>query len=244
MVDVTLAGAFLAGLISFISPCVLPIVPSYLCFLAGVTSEQFTTGTLTFAQRAHIVYSAIAFVLGFSVVFIALGAAATQVGQFVSAYFDILSIIAGVIIIIFGLHFLGVWRIMLLYREVRAQVDARPASLLGAFVVGLAFAFGWTPCAGPILAAILFTAGAQETTGAGALLLGAYAAGIGVPFIIAGVFAGAFLGFLRGMRGYMGTIEKVMGVMLVVTGVLFMTGQMPRIAAWLLQEFPQLQSFG
>jgi cytochrome c-type biogenesis protein len=239
--DVTYLGAVLAGLISFVSPCVLPIVPPYLCFLAGVSLEELTdAGEAAPGSRRRIVLSALAFAAGFATVFVALGASATAVGQLLSENFDWMTWIAGGLIIVMGLHFLGVIRIPLLYRQARVEVERRPGTPLGAYVVGLAFAFGWTPCVGPVLAAILFTAGAQETSGQGALLLLAYSLGIGTPFVLAALFAGPFMRLMRRFRRHMGLVEKAMGAMLVATGVLFMTGGMSTIAYWMIDYVPTL----
>ncbi|MEP0234256.1 cytochrome c biogenesis protein CcdA [Roseibium sp.] len=244
MLDVSIGAAFLAGLLSFVSPCVLPIVPPYLCYLAGVSVAELKGETATAATSRRIVLSSVAFVLGFSVVFVALGATASVIGQSIARYFDTLSIIAGIIIIIMGLHFLGLFRIALLFREARVQVERKPPGLLGAFVMGLAFAFGWTPCVGPVLAAILFMAGSTGSTGQGGLLLAAYALGIGIPFILAAAFASQFLGWASRFRKHMGTVEKVMGAFLVLTGLLFVTGQMSTIAFWLLEAFPVFSQIG
>ena len=242
--DVTYWGAFIAGLVSFISPCVLPIVPPYLCFLAGMSMSELSSSSQERGNGARIVGSSIAFVLGFATVFVALGAASSFIGQFVTRYLDTLSVVAGVIIIILGLHFLGVFKIGLLYREARIQVQRKPAGLLGAYVVGLAFAFGWTPCVGPVLAAVLFVAGAEETAWQGALLLLSYALGIGIPFILAAIFVVPFLGFLRRFSRHLGTVEKVMGGLLVATGLLFITGQMQTLSYLLLEWFPALGTVG
>ena len=242
--DVTYWGAFIAGLVSFISPCVLPIVPPYLCFLAGMSMSELSSSSQERGNGARIVGSSIAFVLGFATVFVALGAASSFIGQFVTRYLDTLSVVAGVIIIILGLHFLGVFKIGLLYREARIQVQRKPAGFLGAYVVGLAFAFGWTPCVGPVLAAVLFVAGAEDTALKGAMLLLSYALGIGIPFILAAVFVVPFLGFLRRFAKHLGTVEKVMGGLLVATGLLFITGQMQTLSYLLLEWFPSLGTVG
>jgi cytochrome c-type biogenesis protein len=244
MLDVSLGGALLAGLLSFVSPCVLPIVPPYLAWLAGVSFEELKTDSPGVAQRRRVVLSTFLFVLGFTTVFVALGATASVIGQTIAQYFNILSIIAGVIIIVMGLHFLGVFRIGLLYREARVHVERKPAGLLGAYLIGLAFAFGWTPCAGPVLAAILFVAGSEGTAGRGALLLAVYSIGIGVPFIIAALFASRFLGWAARFRRHMHKVELAMGGLLVATGILFATGQMSTIAYWLLETFPVFQTIG
>jgi len=180
--DISYLAALVAGLLSFLSPCVLPLVPPYLCFLGGVSARQLGGAeTLERAQAWRVVLAAAMFVLGFATVFIALGATATAFGQLVTQHLQWLGYVAGVIIIVLGLHFLGALRIPWLYREARLQVEQRPAGLLAAYVVGLAFAFGWTPCVGPVLAAILFVAASEDTAWHGAGLLAAYAAGIGAP---------------------------------------------------------------
>jgi len=244
VLNVTYPGALLAGLLSFVSPCVLPIVPPYLAYLAGLSFEELRNEGAGAAQRRQIVESAIAFVLGFTTVFVALGATASLIGQTVARYFDTLAIVAGVIIIVMGLHFLGLFRIGFLYREKRLTVKRKPAGLLGAYVMGLAFAFGWTPCVGPILAAILFLAGSGGEALKGAALLATYALGIGVPFIVAALFASRFIGWAARFRHNLPTIEKLMGGLLVLTGVLFMTGQMSAIANWLIQTFPAFSEIG
>jgi cytochrome c-type biogenesis protein len=244
--DVSLAGAFIAGLLSFLSPCVLPLVPPYLCFIGGLTldelaREQQGAGS---ARRRGVFYAALAFVAGFTTVFVALGATASVVGQTVAEYFDVLAKIAGVVIIVLGLHFLGVFRIAALYRDLRFRTDKRPAGLMGAYVVGLAFAFGWTPCVGPVLAAILFMAGAEDSLTRGSVLLGGYAMGIGLPFLAASLAARPFMAFMARFRRAMGIMEKVVGGLLIVTGILFLTGGMADIAYWLLEAFPALGRIG
>ena len=189
-------------------------------------------------QRRIVVINAIAFVLGFATVFVALGATASVIGKTIAQYFDILSVIAGAIIIVMGLHFLGVFRIAMLYREARVQVARKPAGLLGAYVMGLAFAFGWTPCVGPVLAAILFVAGSEGSAVRGAMLLAVYSLGIGLPFIVAALFASRFFGWAAPFKRHMQKIEMAMGGLLVLTGILFMTGQMSAISYWLLETFP------
>ena len=244
MLDVSLGGALLAGLLSFISPCVLPIVPPYLAWLAGVSFDELKAEDPGAAQRRRVLVSALAFVLGFTTVFVALGATASVIGKTIAQYFDVLSVIAGVIIIIMGLHFLGVFRIALLYREARVQVDRKPAGVVGAYVMGLAFAFGWTPCVGPVLAAILFIAGSEGTAARGAMLLAVYSLGIGIPFLLAAFFASRFLNWAARFRQHMHKVEMAMGGLLVVTGILFITGQMSVISYWLLETFPIFQTIG
>ena len=244
MLDVTFTSALLAGLVSFISPCVLPIVPPYLAYLAGVSFSEISAEQPTATTSRRIIGSSILFVLGFTTVFVMLGASASFIGKSVTQYFDVLATIAGIVIIIMGLHFLGLLRIGLLYREARIQIVKKPATIWSAYVIGLAFAFGWTPCVGPVLAAILFVAGTEDTVARGALLLATYSMGIGIPFILAAIFARQFLGWASRFRKHLGTVEKVMGGMLVLTGILFLTGAMPVIAYWFLETFPQFATYG
>ena len=237
--DVGHGGALLAGLASFFSPCVLPIVPAYLCFIAGVSLEELTaTGETPPGARFRIILTALVFALGFATVFVLLGATASTLGQAMSRHFGTLRWIAGALIIVMGLHFLGVIRIPLLFRQARVEVERRPATLGGAYMVGLAFGFGWTPCVGPVLAAILFIAGTEDSAGQGAALLGSYAFGMGAPFVLAAAFAGLFMGVMRRARRHLGTIEKVMGAALVVTGVLFIGNFIPDIADWMIDYVP------
>lgn len=240
--DVSFPAAAVAGLLSFLSPCVLPLVPPYLTFIAGTSIEELEFEGASRARRDTIL-AAISFVLGFSTVFVALGATASAFGQVLRANQLWLSYAAGVVIIAMGLHFLGVLRIGLLYREKRAEVQ-NPVGLFGAYVMGLAFAFGWTPCIGPILAAILAVAGSQETVLLGAALLAVYSLGLGLPFLAAAVAMGRFLGFLTRFKKHLATVEKVVGVLLVLTGIGFLTGGVQDISFWLLQTFPGLAKFG
>lgn len=247
--DVGYAGAFLAGLVSFLSPCVLPLVPPYLCYMAGTSLDQLTgraqaaaSGEAVSAGAARAFAPALFFVLGFSVVFVSLGAGASTLGALMRQHMDTLALLAGVAIMAMGLHFLGVFRIGLLYRE--ARFTAGGAGLAGAFLMGLAFAFGWTPCIGPVLGVILAMAGARETVGEGAAMLGAYSAGLGVPFLLAALFVGPFMSFLGRFRRHIGMVEKAMGVALVATGVLFLTGGMQSFSFWLLETFPALGQLG
>lgn len=238
MLDIGYFAAAAAGLLSFLSPCVLPLVPPYLTWLAGSSIEEISGDKPPPGTTRRAFFRALAFVLGFSAVFIALGASASVIGRALSEHLSLLSRLAGIVIVILGLHFLGLLRIPLLYREARFGLGTQPAGLLGAFLMGLAFAFGWTPCVGPVLASILLIAGAEDSVGQGAGLLAAYAAGIGIPFLLAAVFVRPFLGFLARFRRHLGAIEKVIGALLVVTGVLIFTGSMAEIAGWLLETFP------
>lgn len=244
MLDVSVGGAFLAGLLSFVSPCVLPIVPPYLAWLAGVSFDRLRDTEPQAADRRRIILAAIFFVAGFSTVFMALGATASMIGKTIAQYFNILSIAAGIVIIVMGLHFLKVFQIGLLYREARVQVTDKPAGLAGAYIIGLAFAFGWTPCVGPVLAAILFLASSEGSAAHGSQLLGAYSLGIGLPFVASAVFASRFLGWTARFRRHMRKVEIALGLLLVLTGLLFITGQMATISYWLLETFPIFQTIG
>jgi cytochrome c-type biogenesis protein len=237
--DVTYGGAFITGLISFLLPCVLPLVPFYLAYLAGITMNQFTDdGTLNDGSRRRVILASVFFAAGIITIFVSLGAAATAFGQALRQYSDILDYVAGTLIVILGLHFTGLVKVPLLYREARFEIKDRPSSLLGAYVIGLAFAFGWTPCAGPILAVILMTAAALDTVGQGIMLLLAYGLGMTLPFILAAVFASSFMRFFARFRKHLGRVEKATGVLLILFGVLILTGQINRIAQWLLLTFP------
>ncbi len=241
--DVTVGAAFLAGLLSFLSPCILPLVPPFLCYMAGVSFANLSEGQSS-RQRWHIFLAALCFVAGFSLVFVGLGATASVFGQFIGGHLSMLGSLSGILIIIMGLHFLGVLRIPLLYRSATVELERKPGGLLGAFAMGLAFAFGWTPCAGPVLAAVLLMAGSQDTVDRGAVLLLAYSAGTGVPFLIAAAFTGRFWSALGRLRRHFEAAEKVMGLFLVTTGVVFLTGAMPHISEWLLDWFPSLAAVG
>ena len=243
--DISYAGALGAGILSFLSPCVLPLVPPYLCFLGGVTIDQITDEDNEDEGLTRRVFiTAVFFVLGLATVFIMLGATASALGQMVADYMEVLSTIAGLIIIVLGLHFMGLLRIPLLYREARFNAASKPASLFGAYIIGLAFAFGWTPCVGPILAAILFVAGSDDSVMYGISLLAVYAAGLGIPFLIAALAIRPFMGFMSRFKRHMQTIERVIGALLVVTGILFITGEFSVLAYWILEAFPALGRIG
>src|SRR6266478_4473239 len=241
--DVTIFAALLAGLLSFLSPCVLPLVPPYLVYLAGTSLERFADAETEPRVRWETVGAACLFVAGFTTVFVALGASASAFGSLIRAYADKLAIAAGVIIIIMGLHFLGLTRIALMYREKRMEVP-KPVGLWGAYVMGLAFAFGWTPCIGPILAVILTIAASKATIAKGASLLGVYSAGLGIPFLIAAFMVEQFSSLFSRMKRHLASVERAMGVLMVITGIGFLTGSVSTISVWLLETFPALQNFG
>lgn len=241
--DISVYAAFAAGLISFLSPCVLPLVPPYLVYLTGATIERAKSDEETKASRRAVMLGALVFVLGFSTVFVALGASASYIGGFIRAWSAQFSILAGVVIIIMGLHFLGLTRIGFLMREGRMTAP-KPVGLWGAYVMGLAFAFGWTPCIGPILAAILSVAASEATVTKGAGLLAVYSAGLGIPFLIAAFMVEQFSSVFARMKKHLATVERVMGVLLVLTGIAFLTGGVSWVSIWLLETFPALQNFG
>ena len=241
--DVSLAAALIAGLLSFLSPCVLPLVPPYLVYLAGASLERLADGEPPPRVRRETVIAALLFVCGFSTVFIAFGASASVIGRLVLAYSPQLAIVAGVVIIFMGLHFLGLTRISILMREKRAPMS-KPVGLWGAYVMGLAFAFGWTPCIGPILAAILAVAASRDTVGQGAGLLAVYSAGLGIPFLIAAFAVEPAMAAIARFRGYIEIVEKAMGALLVLTGIAFLTGWVSEAAFWLLEAFPALGRIG
>lgn len=241
--NVTLPAVFGAGALSFLSPCVLPLVPPYLCFLAGTTLDKLTAETAPRAVTGRTLAAAALFVAGFATVFVALGATASAVGGLLLKNAPLLATIAGVAIIVMGLHFLGAFRIPLLMREARVDVE-KPVGLWGAYVMGLAFAFGWTPCIGPVLAAVLAVAASEETVTSGAGLLAVYAAGLGLPFLIAALAMKPFVGFLKRFKTHLGTVEKVMGGLLVLTGIAFLTGWTATASFWLLETFPGLATLG
>ena len=242
---VSVQAALLAGIISFLSPCVLPLVPSYLCFITGATLDELSNGNgASVSQQRRAFLAALMFVLGFSTVFVTLGASASVAGQLLREHLGLLSQIAGVFIILMGLHFLGVFKLAILHREARYHHHAKPVGLLGAYGIGLAFAFGWTPCIGPVLAVILTIAASEQDVARGAGLLAVYSLGLGLPFLLAAAGVGTFLGFLRKFRRHLGTVERVMGGLLVLTGIMFLTGSMQTMAYWFLEQFPWLATIG
>ena len=242
MFDVSLLGAALAGLLSFLSPCILPIVPFYLSYMAGVGMNRIAQGgEIVPAVRRRAVLTACCFAAGVVTIFVGLGATATAFGQLVGEWFDVLRWVAAAIVLAMGLHFLGVVRIPLLYRKFRAEPgQGTTMSLAGAYVIGAAFAFGWTPCVGPVLAAILFTAAGEETVGRGTLLLLVYGLGMTLPFVLAAAFVAPFMRWMRGFRRHLPAVEKAMGVLLVAFAVLIGTNTINWVANWMLQAAPDL----
>jgi len=243
MPHVTIAAALVAGMLSFLSPCVLPLVPPYLVYLTGTSLERFADAEPEPRVRRDTLLAAFLFVLGFSTVFVALGAGASAIGGVLRAYSSELAIAAGIVIVVMGLHFLGLAPIGLLMRQKRLEV-ARPVGLWGAYLMVLAFAFGWTPCIGPILAAILAVAASEETVAKGAGMLAIYSLGLGVPFIAAALAIEPFAAFLARFRAHLGLVEKAMGGLLVLTGIAFLTGAVSQASFWLMEAFPVLGRIG
>lgn len=243
--EITYGAALLGGLVSFLSPCVLPLVPGYLCFVAGASLDELAGSEgPTKAMRAQALTAALAFVLGFSTVFVLLGAGATALTQMIIPYLDTIAKIAGGVIVIFGLHYMGLIRIPLLNREARFNPEGERASLLSAYIIGLAFAFGWTPCVGPILAAILALAGTTSGVQEGMGLLAVYSLGLGVPFLLAALGLGRFMSLMKRLRPHLGKIEKGAGALLVLTGVLIAFGSLGAMSFWLIETFPVLGKLG
>jgi cytochrome c-type biogenesis protein len=238
MLEITYTGAALAGLLSFLSPCILPMVPFYLSYMAGLSVKELRDGgTIAPGAQRRLVVQAVAFALGVTTIFVLLGLGATALGRVFLQWKETLSWVAGGVLILFGLHFLGVLRIGLFYREARLQAEAKPTTLLGAYVMGLAFGFGWTPCVGPALAAILMVASGMGDLWRGGTLLLVYGLSMTLPFVVAALFAGPFLGWVARHRALMGHVEKAMGVMLIVFGLLIATNSVNLIGDWLIRNF-------
>lgn len=245
MFDISFGGAALAGLLSFLSPCILPIVPFYLCYMAGLSMAELRDeqGLAPGAQK-RLVLASIAFALGVTTIFMLLGMGATALGQAFIAYRDILKWIAAAVLFVFGLHFLGLLRIPLLYRQARIETSAAPKSMLGSYVMGLAFGFGWTPCVGPALAAILMIASGMGDIWKGAALLAVYGLAMTLPFVIAALFARPFLNWVARHRSKLVHVEKIMGGMLVLFAILIATDSVAYIAEWMLETFPAFSTIG
>jgi cytochrome c-type biogenesis protein len=246
----SLIAAFTGGALSFLSPCVLPLVPGYLCFAAGLQFSDLAELESKGEARRAILPGALAFVAGFSSVFIALGAGAAAINPFLLAYQDILAQVAGGFIILLGLHMTHIIQLPLLGREARLlssgpqKTGKSAAPLLAAFAMGLAFAFGWTPCIGPILATILALAAARDSLGEGVTLLSVYALGLGIPFILAALGVGRFLAASQRIKQHMVWVERGAGGLLMLTGALIMLGTLQAVASYLLDWFPALSTLG
>lgn len=244
-IEVSYLAAAGAGVVSFLSPCVLPLVPAYLCYIAGATFEELTGNDGTEKiSAARVVVPALAFVFGFGTVFMLLGASASAINQLVFQHLDVIAKVAGGVIVVFGLHLMGVFRIPWLLREARIHAEPKQTGLIGAFVVGMAFAFGWTPCIGPILATILTVAASRDSLGFGVSLLGTYALGLGIPFVLAALAIRPFMGFMARFRRHLRRVEFVTGALLALTGVLIFTGSLSQLGFYLLETFPVLSTLG
>jgi len=233
--------ALAAGVFSFLSPCVLPVVPPYLAYMSGVTLNELTEKGET---RKSALVPAMFFVLGLSTVFILLGFAASAIGTLFLQYQGVLNTAAGLTVMMFGLHFLGIIRFGFLDREARLDAGDQGGSSMGAYVLGLAFAFGWTPCIGPQLGAILSLAASEASLTKGTVLLGVYAAGLGIPFLLAAAFLPRLGGLMAWMKRHMGRIERIMGLLLWTIGLLMLTGGFSAMSFWLLETFPALALVG
>ncbi|TCS64301.1 cytochrome c biogenesis CcdA family protein [Varunaivibrio sulfuroxidans] len=243
--NISYLGAFTAGILSFVSPCVLPLIPAYLCFLGGSTLDELTAKDgINKAVQRKVFLSALFFVLGFSSVFVALGATATTLSAVLAENMGVLSKFGGVVIIIFGLHYMGIFKIGFLNFEKRVHIQNKPSGFFGSYVLGLAFAFGWTPCVGPILATILMVAAGSDSVWFGVRLLAVYAAGIGIPFLLAAFAVKPFMTFMGRFRRHLHKVEIAIGVLLILTGIAIFTGSLADASQWILETFPSLGEQG
>lgn len=240
MDSISFAVAFVAGLLSFLSPCVLPLVPAYLGFISGMSYEDLQDN----APRRAVLVPAAFFVLGFSLIFLLLGASATVIGQLFRQYQDWIARIGGVVIVLFGLHLIGVFRFSALLRERRLHLSSSPKGYVGASLAGMAFGAGWTPCIGPVLGTILTMSAAQGDRANGMALLSSYALGLGVPFIASAFFTHELVGRMRALRSAGRWLQGTAGVLMIVMGVAMITGQLSRFGFWLLDTFPAFGRIG
>jgi len=245
MFDISFGGAALAGILSFLSPCILPMVPFYLCYMAGLSMAELRDdqGLAPGAQR-RLVFSALAFSLGVTTIFVLLGMGATALGQAFIEWRDTLQWVAAAVLFVFGLHFLGVLKISMLYRQARIENSGSPKSVIGSYIMGLAFGFGWTPCVGPALAAILMIASGMGDITRGAMLLFVYGMAMTLPFVIAALFARPFLNWVSRHRNKLQYVEKIMGAMLVLFAILIATNSVAYIAQWMIEYMPWMASIG
>ena len=239
----SMSVAFTAGILSFLSPCVLPIVPPYLAYMSGISMRELTAEGPA-QGRNKAVLPALFFVMGLSTVFLFLGFTASSLGRLFLEYRDEFAIGAGVVVIVLGLHFLGLFRIGFLMREARIDAGDQGGSGFGAYVLGLAFAFGWTPCIGPVLGMILTLSAAEDTVARGTSLMAVYALGLGLPFLLTAIFIGRAMGLMNRLKPYMGLIEKIMGGLLVLVGLALITGAFADFSFWLLETFPMFERLG
>ncbi|MGC8595483.1 MAG: cytochrome c biogenesis CcdA family protein [Candidatus Kryptoniota bacterium] len=239
--NVTVLTAFVFGVLSFVSPCVLPIVPGYLSFISGYSFDEMLNSSRSELFK-KVTLNSLLFVIGFSVVFVALGASATAIGKFLQEKFDLFAKIAGIVIILFGIHMTGIFKIKFLNYEKKFHSEKKIGPF-GSFVAGLAFAFGWTPCIGPVLAGILAIASQQDTVMKGIILLSVYSIGLGIPFLITSVSVNAFLSFFKKFSKYVRWVEIVGGILLIIVGVLIMTNSLQILSSYFAKWFPFLSEF-
>jgi len=241
MTDVSVLYTFFAGIISFLSPCVLPLVPGYISIVSGFSLDQLKSETQASSLRRTVVLNSLMFIIGFSITFIILGASATSLGQLLASKKRIFEYLAGVLLIVFGIHLTGLYKINFLYQDKRFNSVQKPRGLFGALVLGLAFAFGWSPCIGPILATVLTVASTKETVGQGVFLLTVYSAGLGLPFLLTSLGLNRFLAFYSRFKRHFQTLEVVSGVLVITIGILILTGRLTQLNAWFsfLNRFEQ-----
>lgn len=245
ILEISYLGAAFAGLLSFFTPCILPMVPFYLSYLGGLSmAELRSDGEIAPGAQRRMVLAALCFAAGVTSVFMLMGMGATALGQLFGRYMEVLSYGAAALLLLFGLHFLGVLRIPLLYREARVESSADPSSLAGAYLMGLAFGFGWTPCVGPALASILMVASGLGDIWRGGALLLVYGAAMTAPFVVAAFFAKPFLSWVARHRAAFHWVEKIMGVMLIVFAVLIVTGGVRWIADLMIRWVPGFAALG
>ncbi len=245
MFEISYTGAAIAGFLAFFTPCILPMVPFYLSYMAGISmSELREDGRINPGAQKRLILSALFFAFGVTTIFGLLGLGATALGRSFAEWKQPLSYVAAALIFVFGLHFLGVLRIPFLMREARMQSKMDPSTIVGAYVMGLAFGFGWTACVGPVLASILFVASMKESLMQGASLLIVFGLAMTLPFVIAAVFAKPFLKLMSRFRTYMPYVEKAMGVMMIIFAILIATGSMNVISNWMIETFPSLLQLG
>lgn len=231
--NITFFTAFFAGLLSFLSPCILPLIPGYISFISGISLQDLKTNSDISKVKSKVINNSLAFVAGFSLVFISFGASATLIGSFLMKYSKIITYISGIIIIILGIHLTGILRIAALYNEKRLNIVQKPVNLFGSFLIGFAFAFGWTPCIGPILAAILALAASQKTLNQGIFLLTCYSLGLAIPFILTAYSITFFFKIFDKIKKHLYIIEWISGILLIIIGILIITGGLTKIASLL-----------
>ena len=230
--ELSIFTAFVAGLVSFLSPCVLPLVPGYLSIISGSSLDQLKAREKDGSLFRTVLLNSIMFIVGFSITFILLGASATWIGQILVSRMRLLGQLAGLILIVFGIHLTGIFKINFLYKDKRFHNIDKPRGLAGALVLGLAFAFGWTPCIGPILAGILTIASTKQTVAEGMFLLAVYSAGLGIPFLLTSIALNKFLAFYGRFKRHFHAVEVVSGALVIAVGVLILTGSLTRFATW------------